>query len=147
MDLIDLYHAYDHHAAFNDDNVFDDKLMENGVTTAPKDSLKMKKPRFVPWEPYKAAPSPDRKGEAPQKLPTLIPYGGVMLDENSNKKTFEDNILVDARRYRAKLESDVESEEVTALKKELEEVKSQLELERKLNAELKRLMVATISDE
>ncbi|KHJ87523.1 hypothetical protein OESDEN_12701 [Oesophagostomum dentatum] len=146
MDLIDLYHVHDHHVAFPDDDFFDEKLMQNEVES-PKESTKMKKPRFVPWEPYKAAPSADRKGEAPQELPKLIPYGGGLVDENSNKHISEANLLVDARRFRAKLNEDCESEQVLELKKQIDEVKSQLELERKLNAELKRLMVATISDE
>ncbi|CAJ0600505.1 unnamed protein product [Cylicocyclus nassatus] len=118
MDLIDLYHAYDHQVAFNDGDLL--KPVENGVIDVPKESQKMKKPRFVPWEPYKAAPSADRFVSVGMCL-TRIPTS--MLSE------------------------DCQSEQILALKKELGEVKSQLELERKLNAELKRLMVATISDE
>ncbi|KAL6728523.1 hypothetical protein Aduo_010289 [Ancylostoma duodenale] len=143
MDLVDLYHAHDYHVSFHDEDELVEKFAENKVPMA-KESLKMKKPRFVPWEPYKAAPSADRKGEAPRELPRLIPYGTGLVDENSNKQTVGASILVDARRCREKIE---ESEQVLALKKQLSDLKSELELERKLNVELKRLMVATISDE
>ncbi|KAK6740712.1 hypothetical protein RB195_008890 [Necator americanus] len=146
MDLVDLYHAHDHHVSSHDSDDFAEKPTTNGATTA-KELTRMKKPRFVPWEPYKAAPSADRKGEAPQELPHLIPYGSGFVDENSNKQTVGGNLLVDLRKYRASLKDDCVSDEIMALKKQLDEVKSELELERKLNVELKRLMVATISDE
>ncbi|PIO70767.1 hypothetical protein TELCIR_07372 [Teladorsagia circumcincta] len=107
----------------------------------------MKKPRFVPWEPYRAAPSADRKGEPPAGMPKLIPYPISLLDENSNKCATNGEQLVDTRKNRAKEDGSSRSEKEISLEKQLAEMKSELDIERKLNAELKRLMVATISDE
>ncbi|VDP08336.1 unnamed protein product [Heligmosomoides polygyrus] len=149
MDLIDLYHAHDQHVSppSPECEAFVHKLTNTSAGNTRKGSTRMKKPRFVPWEPFKAAPSPDRKGVAPNGLPELIPYGNGVLDENSNKH-IGDAHLVDARRDREKHEDIVSrSDREICLEKQLAEMKSELDLERKLNAELKRLMVATISDE
>ncbi|KAK6047215.1 hypothetical protein COOONC_15280 [Cooperia oncophora] len=149
MDLIDLYHAHDHDFAStntaDDEKVSVHRMANDGEKS--QESTKMKKPRFVPWEPYRAAPSADRKGEPPVGIPKLIPYSMNLLDENFNKRDVSGEQLVDTRKNRSKEEDRTRSEKEMLLEKELAEVKSELDIERKLNAELKRLMVATISDE
>ncbi|XGW16337.1 hypothetical protein V3C99_001642 [Haemonchus contortus] len=148
MDLIDLYHADDEHFAspdINDNQAFVHKF-PNGAEKLQKASTKMKKPRFVPWEPFRAAPSADRKGQVPMEMPELIPYP-TKLDEDSDRCSSIGERLVDTRRNRTNEKDCDRSEKEIYLEKQLAELKSELEIERKLNSELKRLMVATISDE
>ncbi|VDO21618.1 unnamed protein product [Haemonchus placei] len=149
MDLIDLYHADDEHFAspdINDNQAFVHKF-PNGAEKLRKASTKMKKPRFVPWEPFRAAPSADRKGQIPVDMPELIPYSTKLLDEDSDRCSSKGERLVDTRRNRTNEKDCDRSEKEIYLEKQLVELKSELEIERKLNSELKRLMVATISDE
>ncbi|WKY00216.1 hypothetical protein Q1695_014793 [Nippostrongylus brasiliensis] len=146
MDLLDAYQVRDQPISSSssaENSISVHKLKGDNVKRR-NDSMKMKKPRFVPWEPYKAATGADRKGEAPSDLPPLIPYGCGSVDENSNKTLNGHGLLVDTRRGR---KAEKRSETEASLEKQLAEMRSELELERKLNAELKRLMVATISDE
>jgi len=70
MDLIDLYHAHEYSLSLADKEEEVEVTFSRSTNGQEQDqakedvkadnSGKMKKPRFVPWEPYKAAPSADR---------------------------------------------------------------------------------------
>uniref|UniRef100_A0A1I7WY77 NAM-associated domain-containing protein n=1 Tax=Heterorhabditis bacteriophora TaxID=37862 RepID=A0A1I7WY77_HETBA len=111
-----------------EDDGYDKKCLE---ITSQRAEGKIKKPKFVPWEPYKAAPSADRKGKPPNHLPTLIPYKPCLENEVNNNNQDQVFLMVDEKKVEPKSQDD----------------NAEVFRKRKLNRELKRLMVATISDE
>ncbi|KAE9420254.1 hypothetical protein Angca_009513, partial [Angiostrongylus cantonensis] len=144
MKLANAHLAHESHVSSPCNSIELQKSCDDDKRSA-KETSKMKKPRFIPWEPFKAAPSADREGKAPTELPQLIPYGTGMTDVtgDSNNKA----VLIDARRNQVKQNEHAVSEKEVALEKQLAELKFELDMERKLTAELKRLMIATISDD
>ncbi|CAI4229709.1 unnamed protein product [Auanema sp. JU1783] len=147
MDLIDLYHAHEYSLANNTESTFESENQESDdeseVTKA-----KVKKPKFVPWEPFKAAPGPDRKGKAPDDIPLLIPYRSINKVEKVNENDAKP-VLIDGMKLRKKRSSDhpLVNEKVIRMEKELEEFKKQLDLERKLNGELKTMFLSSLGDD
>ncbi|VDM58426.1 unnamed protein product [Angiostrongylus costaricensis] len=144
MELANAHLAHESHVLSLCNGIELQKSCDDDKRSA-KETSKMKKPRFIPWEPFKAAPSADREGKAPAELPQLIPYGTEMagVTRDSNNKA----VLIDARRNQVKQNEHAASEKEIALEKQLTELKFELDMERKLSAELKRLMIATISDD
>ncbi|TKR78082.1 hypothetical protein L596_018946 [Steinernema carpocapsae] len=133
--------------------------------------------KFVPWEPFKAAPSADSQGVCPDgPLPHLIPYKlpknkcASESDPAETSKWVENLLVSTPERTTAFLvkngstsssntetsgcsKEDSSSEDPDAGKideeyrKKLEFLETELKIERKLNAELKNLMVATMSED
>ncbi|CAD6193003.1 unnamed protein product [Caenorhabditis auriculariae] len=155
MDLLDLYHAHDLSLETEYDVEFkkEEIVFDNEASTkqSTPEGKKVKKPKFVPWEPYKAAPSADRRGECPEKLPQLIAYPSEKVQKinNNNENEVETKRLVDMRRLRQEQSIDEAShtDREMRLEDELNKVREELTIEKKLNQELRRLMVATLSDE
>ncbi|KAM3723544.1 Golgin-45 [Dirofilaria immitis] len=127
-------------------------------------------PRIVPWEPYKAATSTYGKGNHRGVLPPLIKYqfvkSNLIVSENKAKlKVNEDHFsesggmkICDLSRIRpvgdGKESSPLVGGSVEIREKgnagnaeELERLKRDLELERQLTEELRRLLVATMGDD
>ncbi|PAV58218.1 hypothetical protein WR25_26679 [Diploscapter pachys] len=164
MDLIDLYHAHEYSLSLADKEeevevTFSRSTNGQEQGQAKEDvkadnSSKMKKPRFVPWEPYKAAPSADRKGETPKELPKLIPYNTSGREKNEENNNELDKLLVDGRRLKQReaLQNGTtmqvhDNKREVELEEELRKTREELEVERKLNQELKKLMVASMAEE
>ncbi|CAJ0580967.1 unnamed protein product, partial [Mesorhabditis spiculigera] len=107
----------------------------------------LKKKKFVPWEPFKAAPSADRKGEQPVDMPSqLIRYRTGEKEEPLPE--MPSRVFVDQRKERLQKDGrQIENEEINRLAKELQAAETQLNVEREQNAELKRLLMATIDDD
>lgn len=153
MDLLDLYHAHDLSLATQGSYEvhFTKKEEEEHVisteSSSPESKGKQKKTRIVPWEPYKAAVAPNRKGDAcPEKLPELIAYAMNSKSEQNNNVTIRKE-LRDERKQRMSLEPINTSEREMEMEKELDLLRKELNIEQKMNSELKRLMIATLSDE
>lgn len=151
MDLLDLYHAHDLSLATQGSYEvhFTKKEEEEPVipteNSTPESKGKQKKTRIVPWEPYKAAVAPNKKGDAcPEKLPELIAYAMNSKSEPNNNVEMRRE-LRDERKHRMSLEP-VNSRE-TEMEQELDLLRKELNIEQKMNSELKRLMIATLSDE
>ncbi|CAP28701.2 Protein CBG09088 [Caenorhabditis briggsae] len=159
MDLLDLYHAHDLSLATEESyevHFTNNKKSEeaedrkSSESSSPDSNGKKKKTRIVPWEPYKAAVAPNKKGDVcPEKLPELIAYAmNSKSEQNNNMVMMERKELRDERRQRKSMEPQTtSSERETELEKELETLRKELNLEQKMNSELKRLMIATLSDE
>ncbi|CAI2348139.1 unnamed protein product [Caenorhabditis sp. 36 PRJEB53466] len=157
MDLLDLYHAHDLSLA-NEDNYevhFGAKSKEESPeavplrteSSTPESRGKQKKPRIVPWEPYKAAVAPNKRGDTcPENLPELIAYAMNTKAEQNNNVTLRKE-LRDGRKERKSLEPGGQTDRETELERELELMRTELSLEQKVNSELKRLMIATLNDE
>ncbi|CAJ0943184.1 unnamed protein product, partial [Mesorhabditis belari] len=107
----------------------------------------LKKKKFVPWEPFKAAPAADRKGSQPENLPEkLIPY--KTNGEVDDVKSLVTVPLVDTRRLMMLRAERIEESDVIAhLEEQLQAAETQILIERDLNTELKRLLVATVDDD
>ena len=141
------------------------------------DGVQMKKkqalPKTVPWEPYKGATSPHTRGTTPVALPPLIPYRisppskakgskedfvltvkesvSSTLDnqnrETSNNVTCNGNaagIMVDRSKEISIEDTSCASNESN---KELEQLRQELEAERKVTEELRKLLVASMGDD
>ncbi|CAO4369073.1 unnamed protein product [Caenorhabditis nigoni] len=157
MDLLDLYHAHDLSLATEGsyevhftNNKKSEEVEERKSSGSPDSVGKKKKTRIVPWEPYKAAVAPNKKGDVcPEKLPELIAYAmNSKSEQNNNMVMTERKELRDERRQRKSMEPQTTSaERETELEKELETLRKELNIEQKMNSELKRLMIATLSDE
>ncbi|KAK6101674.1 hypothetical protein QQG55_5480 [Brugia pahangi] len=129
-------------------------------------------PGIVPWEPYKAAISPHTKGSHPGVLPPLIKYQFVKSDFTASKNKpelkaaeghFPENVglgemeISDLSRMRpigdgkesSSLDGNIEvgKEENANNAEEFKRLKRDLELERQLTDELKRILVATMGDD
>ncbi|KAL4003153.1 hypothetical protein ACH3XW_6430 [Acanthocheilonema viteae] len=127
---------------------------------------------IVPWEPYKAAISAYERGSRPGVLPPLIKYQFVKPDSVGSKNKaelettegqFSESVdsgkveIYELSRIRpigdGKESSplsgnvEIEKEENTDNSKELRRLKKDLELERQLTQELKRILVATMGDD
>ncbi|EFO86830.1 hypothetical protein CRE_04708 [Caenorhabditis remanei] len=159
MDLLDLYHAHDLSLATPDSyevhftkrkeegEVKEEKEVLTSENSSPDSKGKQKKTRIVPWEPYKAAVAPDKKGDAcPEKLPELIAYAMNSKSEQNNNILMRKE-LIDGRKYRKSLEPMATSEREIELEREIDLLRKELNIEQKMNSELKRLMIATLSDE
>uniref|UniRef100_A0A1I7T0H4 Coiled-coil domain-containing protein 160 n=1 Tax=Caenorhabditis tropicalis TaxID=1561998 RepID=A0A1I7T0H4_9PELO len=152
MDLLDLYHAHDLSLATPDnyDVHFTKKEVEEAEireNSSPDSKGKVKKTRIVPWEPYKAAVAHNKKGDAcPEKLPELIAYAmNSKSEQNNNVEKRKE--LRDERKHRLSMEPMNSSEKEMEMEKELDLLRKELNIEQKMNSELKRLMIATLSDE
>lgn len=85
-----------------------------------------------------------RKGDTcPEKLPELIAYAmKSKIEQNNNLASKKE--LRDGRKDRKSV--DLTSRDAE-MEKELGELRKQLNVEQKVNSELKRLMIATLNDE
>lgn len=160
MDLLDLYHAHDLSLAEQDGdyevhftNRKPEELERNGdekseSSTPDSAKGKQRKTRIVPWEPYKAAVAADKRGDTcPEKLPELIAYAMNSKSEQNNNVMMRKE-LRDERKERKGMEPQIStSERESELEKDLELLRKELNIEQKMNSELKRLMIATLSDE
>lgn len=159
---MDLYHAHDlslatqetyevHFKKRKEEEEEFEKEEEKRLSTensSPDSSKgKQKKTRIVPWEPYKAAIAPNKKGDTcPEKLPELIAYAINSKSEQNNNILMRKE-LKDGRKDRKSLEPISISEKEIELERELELLRKELNIEQKMSSELKRLMIATLSDE
>ncbi|CAL2036196.1 unnamed protein product [Caenorhabditis brenneri] len=151
MDLLDLYHAHDLSLATQGSyevhftKKAEEEPMISTENSSPESKGKQRKTRIVPWEPYKAAVAADKKGDAcPEKLPELIAYAMNSKSEPNNNVEMRRE-LRDERKHRMSIEP-VNSREME-MEQELDLLRKELNIEQKMNSELKRLMIATLSDE
>lgn len=129
--------------------------------------------KVVPWEPFKAATSAHTRGTPPSVLPALIKYDIAKPDPTVSKhitdlEAVEENVLAtetgmggktnDCSRMRpvgdgkeespsAGAKATVEKQRSTDVCEDIGRLKKELELERQLTEELKRLLVATMGDD
>ncbi|CAI5445197.1 unnamed protein product [Caenorhabditis angaria] len=171
MDLLDLYHAHEF-SQIQDENAVEivnfknsketDEELEDRIIDSEETGSKVttsRKAKYVPWEPYKAAVAPKKNldTKCPVNLPQLIAYSmqpSKIKDIGSNNNanpTPVDNPLTDTRREKyfenKKNTNVVKTDSELKMEDELKNLKNQLEMEKNVNSELKRLMIATLNDE
>ncbi|KAI4497420.1 hypothetical protein M0802_007431 [Mischocyttarus mexicanus] len=129
--------------------------------TAPKDkrqilnSLKTKEPKFVPYEPYKAAVNPivplKKKNKKHTKWDTNINVAATDVaklkihDTNVDKEIIDDNIQKDDSNWDK--EKKIYESEIKKLKEENSQLENQLKFQAQVNGELKNLLVAAVGED
>ncbi|XP_043255887.1 golgin-45 [Colletes gigas] len=120
-------------------------------------SLKSKEPKFVPYEPYKAAVNPiipyDKKGKKSQKCNlnmnmTVSQIAAMKIHEtkvpsNDTVSTVEDNSMESEWLKEKKLYD----AEIQKLKEENSQLENQLKFQAQVNGELKNLLVAAVGED
>ncbi|KAK7789208.1 hypothetical protein R5R35_009626 [Gryllus longicercus] len=138
-------------------------LVPKQVTPAKKDSsivlgLKGKEPKFIPYEPYKAAVKPiipfdkkknlERKVSKKHELPIVPPV--IPSVENgtlsNSSLSVDSNIQNDQGRV-WETERKAMQEEIKTLKDENGQLESQLKFQAQVNGELKALLVAAVGED
>ncbi|XP_011503145.1 PREDICTED: golgin-45 [Ceratosolen solmsi marchali] len=117
-------------------------------------SLKSKEPKFIPYEPYKAAVNPiiplEKKKNKVSKNNLDI---NVMVAQLSYLKTQETNKEYESNKKSIVVESEIENlkkkyeAEVQKLKEENSQLENQLKFQAQVNGELKNLLVAAVGED
>ncbi|MFH4975354.1 hypothetical protein AB6A40_002063 [Gnathostoma spinigerum] len=116
---------------------------------------------FVPWEPYKAAPGPDHcdtRSPPPISNRKLIPYRSLPVSKPDSDKTIQHsesrngNIEIESKKTSSgivnrKLSGISCDDSEKCVQSEIEKLKDELQVEREVSAELKRLLVASMGDD
>jgi len=120
----------------------------------PPSVKRMKEPKFVPYEPYKGAVAFMEK--------KVIKGGDRKISRNSRSTSVESEVFVNKseetaevisqpisneleNNYRAML--DVKEKEIEKLRENLESAEKQLKIQSKVNAEIKKLLVASVGED
>ncbi|XP_001607286.1 golgin-45 isoform X1 [Nasonia vitripennis] len=117
-------------------------------------SFKVKEPKFVPYEPYKAAVNPivpykKKKKKAPKNNLDI----NVMVTQLANLKTEETKKKSQSDDKPITVESEVDSlkkqyeAEIQKLKEENSQLENQLKFQAQVNGELKNLLVAAVGED
>lgn len=134
------------------------KLIPQTVNKKKKDilsNLKNKEPKFVPYEPYKAAVTPIvpsqkstflRGRKNSNKLPVIF---------NSKNKIVEGNVKTEGSETKEEKEVEINwekkakslAEEVQTLKEENHQLEKELKFQVQVNGELKNLLVAAVGED
>ncbi|XP_043478603.1 golgin-45 isoform X2 [Leptopilina heterotoma] len=112
-------------------------------------SLKSKEPKFVPYEPYKAAVNPiipyEKKGKKQSKhnadINTMISQLAIKTNDKKIDEKSKSEIVID-NSDRKEYES-----EIKKLKEENSQLENQLKFQTQVNAELKNLLVAAVGED
>ncbi|KAJ8667141.1 hypothetical protein QAD02_008803 [Eretmocerus hayati] len=117
-------------------------------------SLKSKEPKFVPYEPYKAAVNPmipieKKKGKSSNKnldINIVVNHLAQLKTEETKKNTEipEKDVTVDSELDAVKKQYETE---IHKLKEENSQLENQLKFQAQVNGELKNLLVAAVGED
>ncbi|XP_055305203.1 golgin-45 [Sitodiplosis mosellana] len=127
-------------------------LVPHLVNTKKSCSLKNKAPKFVPFEPYKAAVNPmvpdlQKRQRTSKKnnldLNTLVSHVANIKTSELNSMNVENNAAKEAAATQQKLYE----KQIAELKKERDSFGSELKFQVQVNSELKNLLVAAVGED